>query len=423
MARNLFFGLLTLSLLTLLAPIAAGNEPWNRFRGPEGEGVAEDADPPVAFGPEENLKWKTPVHGRAWSSPVVLGDRVYLTTATEDGKQLSALCLDLETGKIVWDRVVFEVAEPRFCHPTNTYASCTPFIEPDRLYVHYGSYGTACLDAATGKTLWERRDFVSDDFRGPGSSPIVHGEELIVQFDGVDFQFLVGLDKATGKTRWRRDRDIDYQTDSGDWKKAYGTPRVIRVDGEEQLVSPAAAETLAYRLPAEGGELQPLWRFRHGGMNAATPPLFDGDRIYVTTGGGSPLALAAVRPDGHCEVTESHVAWSTGRNAPQRSGPILVDGLLFTTDDRGVATCREAATGKELWKKRLGGEFWSSPVAASGRIYAFNKEGEGFVFAADGEKYRELAHVDLQDEVNASPAIVGDALIVRTLGAVWRFEE
>ncbi|TWT95830.1 outer membrane biogenesis protein BamB [Botrimarina colliarenosi] len=405
-----------LVLLIVAGAIAQADEPaWNRFRGPEGTGVNQTANPPVEFGPDQNVLWRTAVHGRGWSSPVVLGERVWLTTATDDGRRLSALCLELATGDVLWDRVVFEVAEPRFRHPTNSYASCTSFVEPGRLYVHFGSYGTACLDAATGATLWERRDFVSDDFRGPASSPIVHGEWLIVHFDGVDHQFLVGLDKQTGATAWRRERDIDYGVDNGDLKKAYATPRVIEVDGVAQLISPAAVETIAYKLP----EVEPLWRIRHGGMNAAAPPLFDGERVYVT-GGVGPMSLVAVRPNGHGDVTDTQVAWNEGRNVPQRSGPLLLEGRLYTTDDRGIAACRDAATGEALWTKRLGGTFWASPVTAAGRIYAFNQAGEGFVFAAE-DAYRELARIELDEEVNATPAIVGDTLLVRTIDALYRF--
>lgn len=407
---------LVLLLLVAICSLAGADEaPWNRFRGPDGEGVRLLADPPIVFGPDKNLLWRTPVHGRAWSSPVTLGDRVWLTTATDDGKRLSALCIDLDTGKVLWGRVVFEVAAPRFRHPTNSYASCTPYVEPGRLYVHFGSYGTACLDPETGATLWERRDFVSDDFRGPASSPIVHDGLVIIHFDGVDHQFLVGLDKATGDTVWRRDRDIDYGVDNGDLKKAYGTPRVIRAGGVEQLISPAAVETIAYRLP----EMEPLWRFRHGGMNAAAPPLYDGERVFVT-GGVGPMTLVAVRPIGEGDVTDTQIAWHDGRNTPQRSAPLLWGGLLFTADDRGIAACRDAATGGTRWTKRLGGTFWASPVAASSRVYVFNQSGEGFVFAAE-DKYQELARIDLGEEVNATPAIVGDTLLVRTIDALYRF--
>lgn len=404
------------ALLLLLAPLVTCAEaPWNQFRGPRGDGVAQHADPPVEFGPEKNLLWRTPIHGRAWSSPVVLGSRVWLTTATEDGKKLSALCVDLESGEVLWDRVVFEVEEPRFCHPTNTYASCTPWIEAGRLIVHFGSYGTACLDPSSGESLWERRDFVSDDFRGPASSPVVDGDLVYVNFDGVDFQFFVALDKATGETVLRRDRDIEYGVDNGDWKKAYGTPRVITFGGERQLISPAAKETVAYSLP----DAEPLWRVRHGGMNAAAPPLFDGERVIVT-GGSGPMKMAAVRPDGRGDVTDSHVAWREGRSVPDRAAPLLWDGMIFTVDDKGVAVCRDAATGSVHWTERLGGEFWSSPVAAAGRVYALNKSGYGYVFATEKE-FRQLAQTSFGEEVNATPAIVGDTLLVRTAAALYRF--
>ncbi|MEI6655726.1 MAG: PQQ-binding-like beta-propeller repeat protein, partial [Verrucomicrobiota bacterium] len=185
------------------APLRAG-ENWPQFRGPQANGQTLAKGLPVTFGEEESVLWKTPVHGKAWSSPVVWDQQIWMTTATKDGKELGAVCVDAESGKIVHDVVVFKIEKPEFCHPMNSYGTPTPVIEKGRVYVHFGAYGTACLDTATAKTLWARQDFPCNHFRGPASSPIVVDDMLMLTFDGVDVQYLVALDKATGKTVWKR---------------------------------------------------------------------------------------------------------------------------------------------------------------------------------------------------------------------------
>ena len=285
---------LVLLFFALTVSSGRGAEPyWNQFRGPHGNGETSTALP-TEFSDSEHVKWKTPIHDKGWSSPVVWGDQIWLTTATEDGKQLYAVCVDADTGAIEHDLLVFEVAEPKYCHPTNSYASCTPFVEEGRVYVHFGEYGTACLDTTTGEKLWERRDFVCEDFRGPASSPIVEGDRLFILFDGIDHQFVVALDKHTGETLWKIDRDIDYGTEEGDYKKGYCTPTLIAVNGQEQLICPAAVETIAYD-PATG---EVIWRIHHEGMNAAARPIYENGLVYITAGEGD-MSLAAVKPDWH----------------------------------------------------------------------------------------------------------------------------
>ncbi|MGV3532462.1 MAG: PQQ-binding-like beta-propeller repeat protein, partial [Chthoniobacteraceae bacterium] len=180
----------------LLHPVLAADH-WPQFRGPTGDGHSDSTGLPVKFSDTEKVKWKTAIHGRGWSSPVVLGDQVWITTATEDGTKLSVLCLDRESGKIIHDKVLFEVANPQFAHKFNSYASPTPVIEGGRVYITFGSPGTACLDTKTGEVIWERTDFVCNHFRGAGSSPILWEDLLIMNFDGSDLQYVAALDKKT----------------------------------------------------------------------------------------------------------------------------------------------------------------------------------------------------------------------------------
>lgn len=415
MRNVLLFPFLTL-LLALAATTAMAAENWPQFRGPTGDGISTATGLPVTWSESKNVVWKTAIHDKGWSSPVIWGDQIWMTTALENGTKLYAVCVDRDSGRIVHDIEVFDIAEPQFCIEMNSYASCTPAIEAGRVYVHFGAHGTACLDTSTGKTLWARQDLPCDHFRGPASSPIIYGNLLIVAYDGFDYQYVVAFDKLTGQTAWRRDRNIEYGTDNGDAKKAYGTGKVINVDGEAQLVYPSAGATIAYE-PITGDE---IWRINHGGMNASNPPLFADGLLYLNTAAGG-FNLFAMRVGGRGNVTDSAVEWKAAQGVPKRSSPVLVDGLIFMTSDSGIATCLDAKTGDVVWQKRLKGEFSASPVYAEGRIYFTNHDGQTFVIAAS-PKYKLLATNQLDDGCMASAAIYDRAIYLRTKTHLYRLE-
>jgi outer membrane protein assembly factor BamB len=397
--------------------LAAAGDTWRQFRGPRGDGYAEATGLPIRWSETENIRWKTPIHDKGWSSPVIWGEQIWLTTATADGHRMYGLCIDRSSGKIIHDILIFEVEKPDFCHPFNSYASPTPVIEAGRVYMHFGTYGTACLDTATGKTLWTRRDFACDHFRGPGSSPIIYGNLLIANYDGFDQQYVVALDKTTGKTVWKRDRNIDYHTDNGDYKKAFGTPRVFEVNGKPQLVSPSAGATIAYD-PETGKE---LWRVQSGGMNVAAPPLFGFGRLFICTGDGG-FRLFAVRPDGSGDVTQSHVEWKLTKAVPSRCALLLIDDCLYMIHEKGVATCLEAKTGKQVWQERLDGEFSAAPVYADGRMYFCSQDAMTYVLAP-GRTFNVLATNRLDDGFMASPAVADNALFLRTKTHLYRIQQ
>ncbi len=396
-----------------VAPVRGG-ENWPQFRGPRANGQSLAVGLPVSFGESENVCWKTPVHGKAWSSPVVWDSQIWMTTATLDGKELGALCVDAESGRVLHDVVVFRISEPQFCHPMNSYGTPTPVIEKGRVYLHFGAHGTACLDTATAKTLWTRQDFSCDHFRGPASSPILVEDLLVLTFDGSDVQYLVALDKLTGKTAWKRDRNIVYDMEKGDTHKAYSTPAVISVSGKPQLVSPSAGAMIAY-VPATGEE---LWRVRSGGMNAAALPLFWQGRIYATSAAGG-FQLFAVRADGRGDVTDTHVLWKFDNNVPTRSSQILIGGRIFMISDGGMISCVDALSGQALWQKRIAGAYSASPLYADGRIYFFGEEGEIPVVAAT-DSYQLLSNNHLDDGFMASPAVFNNSLILRSRTHLYR---
>lgn len=383
---------------------------WPEFRGPQGDGHASEADLPVALD-ASSVNWETEIHGKGWSSPVVWGNQIWLTTATEDGTQMSVLCVDRTSGKVVLDQVLLQTENPAFCHPMNSYASPTPVVEEGRVYVHFGSYLTACLDTESGDVLWQRRDLECDHHRGPASSPIVDGDKLFIAYDGFDVQYVVALDKQTGKTLWKRDRKINYGTDNGDLKKAYCTATMIEVDGVKQLVYPSAIATIAYD-PKTGQE---LWTVYHKGMNASARPIYAEGLVLITNGMGS---MVAVSPTGRGDITGTAVAWSAERAVAKKSSLLIVDGLLYMNSDDGILSCRDPKTGEIHWQKRAGGKYAASPIYADGRIYFFGIDGD-IVTIEPGDTFQLLAETKLGDGFMASPAVVGNEIILRSKSRLY----
>jgi outer membrane protein assembly factor BamB len=409
--------ILTLSCLILCSALHADDN-WPAFRGPTGDGHSTAKGVPTRWSEKENIRWKTAIPGKAWSSPVLWGKQIWMTNAPADGTILSAICVDADTGKVLRDIKVFDNPRPAFCHDVNSHASSTPVIEEGRVYVHFGSAGTACIDTASGKILWTRRDLTCDHFRGAGSSPIIYKDLLILTFDGHDQQYVAALNKSDGKTIWKKDRNIKYPLDDGDWKKAYSTPRIVDVKGKPQMVSPSAEQTIAYD-PATGEE---LWRVTHvKSMNASSRPVFGQGRFYLTSGYGN--QLLAVRPDGRGDVTNTHVDYIYRKGVPSRSSLLLLDDTMYMVTDIGVASCMDVEKGKEVTTVRLGGNFFASPTYADGKIYFFDSDkGKGFVVEANREM-KILAENKLDAGCMASPIIVGKSIFVRTRTDLYRIEE
>ena len=290
-------------------------------------------------------------------------------------------------------------------------------MEEGRVFFHFGSYGTACLNSENGKVVWSRRDLPCNHFRGPGSSPILYGNLLIMHFDGFDYQYVVALDKLTGETVWKVDRSNDYQTDDGDLKKAFSTPLVIDFDGKKQLISPGSKALFSYD-PMTGKE---NWQVNYKGFSGTARPLFGHGLVFVSTG-FSKAEMLAVRPVGTGNVTESNIAWRASRAIPSKPSPILVEDLIYMVDDQGVASCLEAVTGDRVWTKRLVGNFSASPVYAGGLIYFCSHEGETFVIKPS-RVFTKVAVNLLEDGFMASPAVSDNALILRTRSCLYRIEQ
>ncbi len=404
-----------MSCLLVTQPAAADN--WPEFRGPTGDGISSAHGVPVIWSETENIAWKIAIPGEGYSSPVVWNSQIWLTSASPDGKQLFAFCIDRDSGEMIHERLMFEVANPREKHKFNTYASPTPAIEAGRVYLSWGSSGLACLDTATADLLWSRRDLECNHYRGPGSSPVLWEDLLVCHYDGFDYQYVVALDKQSGDTVWKTARPTDFGTNDGDKKKAYATPIVIDVDGRAQLISPTSMGTFAYDVRT-GKE---LWRVRYPEFSTANRPIYRDGLLFIGTGFGKGTLLA-VRPTGEGDVTETHVAWIEKRNMPSKPSPLLVDGLLYCISDTGVASCLEAQTGETVWQARVGGNFSASPVYAGGRIYIPGEDGKTSVIAP-GREYILLAENSLPEGCLASPAIVDDTIFLRMRTELYRIED
>ncbi|MEE2825351.1 MAG: PQQ-binding-like beta-propeller repeat protein [Planctomycetota bacterium] len=405
---------LTWCLVRLLHFPVSAQENWPEFRGPTADGHASGHPLPTDLDRAGRLRWKTPIHGKGWSSPVVWGKQVWLTTATEDGKRMSVLCIDLESGAILRDQVMHENDSPEFCHPTNSYASPTPAIEEGRVYVHFGSYGTTCLDTVTGDVIWQRTDLKCDHFRGPGSSPILYDDKLFVAFDGADVQYVVALDKQTGETVWRTDRDIDYGTTNGDLKKAYGTGRVFEVDGEPLLIYPSAVATNAYDVKTG----KQRWKVYHDGMNASARPLMTpGGLLILTNGMGK---MVAVNPSGQGDITDTHTVWMISKGVTRKPSQLIVGDRLFMISDKGIASAIDVTTGEIIWQERIGGAFSSSPIYDGEKILACSESGDIHMIRP-GDTFQPLAKVKIGEGFKASPAVVNGQLILRGFSELYCF--
>jgi len=407
----------------VLAGVARAD--WPEFRGPTADGQVAAAGLPLTWSETENVKWKTEIPFRGWSTPVVLGGQVWLTTATLDGHDFYAMCLDAATGKILFNEKLFHSDNPEpLGNAVNGYGSCSPAIEPGRVYVHFGCYGTACLDTGTFKVLWQRTDLPCRHYRGPASSVILFENTVILTMDGADVQYLVALDKQTGKTVWKTNRSVKFNdaegfqkfAKDGDLRKAHSTPFITTVKGEPQMISAGAKAAYAYD-PRTGRE---LWMVRYGCWSAAARPLVSQGLALILTGAGK-TELWGVRLGGQGDVTDSHVAWKYEKSAAKTASPVIVDDLLYMVNDDSTVTCLEVATGQLVWRERVGGNFAASPIVADGRIYLPNQQGKTTVLKP-GRTFAPIATNTLDIGCMASPAVDGKALYLRTKTHLYRLE-
>lgn len=428
-------------VLALAASVFAETE-ISQFRGPAGDGHFPAATGlPTTWSETKNVAWKTAIPGRGWSSPVISDGTIWITTAMEQAaseeqvaiaqktklvgnpiaKQMSvvgavtlhAIAVDLATGQLKRNLELFRVNDPEPVHSLNSFASPSPIVRDGRLYCHFGTYGTACIDTATHKVLW-KKTLPTEHSVGPGSTPVLYENRLIVPCDGTEAQTIIALDTETGNIAWSTKRP-PMQGTTGDLHKAFSTPLMIRVRNQDQAVVVGAQWVAAYD-PLSGKE---IWRYRHGeGFSNVPRPVFGNGLLYICTGYMQPN-LVAIRPDGAGDVTETHTVWRSRKSVPAMPSPVVVDDAIYFVSDQGVATCLDALTGEQRWQQRIEGNFSASLLFADGKIFTSNREGTTTVFAP-ARTYTEVGTGTLDGAIMASPVAISEALLMRTPTHLYR---
>ncbi|MEW6305967.1 MAG: PQQ-binding-like beta-propeller repeat protein [Verrucomicrobiota bacterium] len=427
----------TLTAIVILSPALFAAE-WPQWRGPDGQGHVKATGLPTVWSDTTNIIWKTAIPGRGWSSPVIDGKQIWMTTAIEtpakpedvqrrlkantagqavtvlEKVELRAVCVDRDTGKVTKNILLLTVSEPQWVHQLNSYASPTPVIEDGRLYCHFGALGNACADMRTGKVLWTNTELVIMHENGPGSTPVVWKDLVIFHMDGSDQQFIAALDKRTGRLAWKTARSGEMRPNPLQ-RQSYGTPLVHVVNGREQLLSPATDWLYSY--DERGRE---LWKVKYGilGFSLTPRPVTGHGMILMSTGFQRPEMLG-IRYEG---VAEPQIVWRYNKGAPSMPSPLLVGDELYFVNDGGFFTCLDARTGVEHFRERLGGNYSSSPTFADGKIYVSNREGLTTV-VKPGKKFEVIAKNQLPGKIFASLAVVDKALYLRTDKMLYRIEE
>jgi outer membrane protein assembly factor BamB len=424
-----------------LQPYFSEGSDWPSFRGPRASGVADGTNPPLVWNVENGagIAWKTPVPGMAHSSPIVKGNRIYLTTAISSRgetafqfplvgemdrrsdlskHQFRVLSIDVKTGAMVWDTLALE-AEPRVArHPHSSYAAATPATDGNTLVAFFGSEGLYAFDLE-GKLLW-KRDLgsldqgafdVPDYTWGYASSPVIYKNLAIVQCDQQKGSFIAAFDLASGKEVWRTDRD---------GLPSWSTPGIYESERGAELVANGTKQIRGYD-PATGAE---LWRIEGTSMISVPTPFVAHDLIYVATGYYRyQQPIYAIRPGARGTITLAEgvaasdaIAWSQPKGAPYLTTPLVYGDYFYAVAGNGVLTCYHARTGERVYQERLGAGsyFSSSPVAADGRIYFANEDGGVFVVKA-GPEFELLATNDMGEVTMATPALAPGLIVYRTL--------
>ncbi len=418
------FAIFLFSLITFFEPSKGYSQDsnWTHFRGSNLNGISNDTLVPVLWNDSTNILWKTDVRGRGWSSPIVYGNQVWLTTATIDGKEMSGICLDFKTGKQLFDILLFKQDSIYKKHSVNTYATPTPCIEQGFVYLNFGSSGTACVNTDNGQIIWKRDDLKCDHMQGTGSSPMLYKDLLILHYEGTDHQFIVALNKKNGETVWRTERPQEYYERLAPvGKKAYTTPIVVNVNGKDLLISNGAAVCVAY----EAMTGKEVWRVVQGEDSTIAMPIAEDGMVFFYTSFVAPndgekyAELLAVDPRGSGDVTASKIKWRVKTPILQLLSPLIKDGIIYTVDSRNNLIAIDAKTGETIYTKRLKNKYNASPVYAGGRVYITSVKGETLVLKA-GRTLEIVAENKLPGDLFATPAIAQNSILIRNESTLYR---
>ena len=412
----------TLSLLVFCATTACSLHAellWPEFRGPTAQGHSTARGLPTEWAVDKNIVWRSEVPGRGWSSPIIANGRIFLTYALElgaapaSGVGLHAAALEAATGKLVWDKELFQQTDPKLlrAHQKNSHASPTPIFENGRIYVHFGQHGSACLTEA-GEVLWTARDHPYSPVHGTGGSPVIVDELVIYNADAETDPGVIALDKATGKTRWEIKRSSDAKK-----KFSFCTPLVIEVAGQKQVISPGSGIVQALN-PKDGSE---IWHVMYDqGYSVVPRPVFAHGMIFLSTGYDKPVGMA-IRVDAESkgDVTSTHVAWQETKYVPHNPSMLVVGDELYMLADNGLLSCRDAKTNKIYFEERLLGPSSASLLEADGLIFAIDEKGASAV-VKPGQTLQVVARSELNEKTLASMAVCDNDLLIRTEKALYR---
>lgn len=421
----LYFASIAFSVLVDISrtPQSVTAETWSQFRGPSGDGKIDAKPLPTSWTPDRGVKWLAPLPGLGWSSPIVIDDKIYLTSAvasTEDSRSLEGSqslrlqCIDLESGRLVFDKEIFQQsAMAPQVHSKNSHASPTPIFDGERLYVHFGHQGTAAVDL-DGNILWSNRDHMFPPTHGNGGSPIIVDGMLVFTCDGGEAPYTLALDCRTGREVWKTPRDVPAER-----KFSFCTPSYFVIDGRPQIISPGS--NIVQSLDPTTGKV--LWFVRYDGYSVIPKPIYHQGLIFVCTGYG-PTTLFAIDPTGSGDVTDSHVRWKYERQTvPKTPSLIGYQKVVILCSDRGVAVAVDAISGNEAWTQRLGGNYSASPLLVGKRIYFQSEQGEGSLWELndDGTQAPEqIGTSNLPGRTFASYAVVGQDVLVRAESGLYR---
>jgi outer membrane protein assembly factor BamB len=396
----------------IVLPKSARTENWPGFRGPTGQGMSSEKRLPTEWSSTANVAWKTEIPGEGWSSPVIYGDRVFVTTSVDAGVSCRVLCLKRQTGEVLWNKEVIQQT-PKRKEKRNSYATPTPVTDGKQVYVAFGD-GTVAALTMKGGVVWTNRDFKYYSQHGLGVSPRLYQDLLIIPFDWSnegedkkvgwqkpwDKSVILAFDKRTGKLRWRAQRGLS--------RLGHVTPNILREKGRDQLVS-AAGDVIQGFDPTTG---EKLWWARSQG-EGVVPSVVIGDGLAFTASGFEQPTIRAVRTGGRGDVTQTHIAWEQTRNVPSVPSFVYVKPLLFTVTDTGVVACLKADTGEVVWQERIGGTHAASPIYADGKIYFLSMEGESVIIEAKPE-FKLVARNSIAEYCQASPATSQGQLFIRS---------
>jgi outer membrane protein assembly factor BamB len=403
------FPLIALLLLSFAACDSAHAENWIRFRGPNGQGISSEVDLPVTWSATDNVAWKTSIPGSGWSSPIVYDDRVFLTTATDEGASCRVLCVSRTSGSIVWNTEVHRQS-PGAKRQQNSYATPTPVTDGKQVYAVF-SDGTVVAVDFSGKLVWKSSEVKFHSLHGLGASPVLVDDQLVMAFDGSSAEdqqvgwkvpwenaVVLSLDAATGKVRWKGKR--------GTSRVGHVTP--ILVQDDTQLVSAGGDRVQGF----DTSTGKRIWSIYSQGEGVTPSPVV-GDGMIFTSSGFEEPTIRAIRLGGEGDITETHIVWEQKKGVPVLASPLYVPPYLYTISRENILHCIEAATGEIVWLQRLSGTHWASPVLADGRIYVLSEDGVTLVLRP-GDKYDEIARNPLNEKCMASMAVSQGHFYIRT---------